>query len=283
MFQEIINTTISNTKVLSAKPIGGGCINEAYKVETTKGWFFLKTNIAEKYPGMFETEAKGLDLLREKSAFKIPEVITTGIHDHNAFLLLEFIAEGEKNRDASSILGTTLAKMHRVTNQTFGLDYDNYIGSLKQSNKAHFTWPDFFINERIEPQIEIAYSKNLMNKAIRQKFEKFFQVINEIFPSEKPALLHGDLWSGNYFFSSSSQAVLFDPAIYFGHREQDLAMTKLFGGFDSDFYASYHAEFPLQNGFEKRIGYFNLYPLLVHVNLFGAGYLRSIEEILKPF
>ena len=164
---------------------------------------------------------------------------------------------------------------------SFGLDHDNYIGSLAQSNKKHADWISFFMEERIRPQLKLAMDKKLIDEGTVKQFDKLFDHFDRLIPKEKPALLHGDLWNGNFLVSDSSRAALIDPAVYFGHREMDLAMTTLFGGFDSEFYRAYDEVFPLEKGFEKRVDIHNLYPLLVHVNLFGGGYVRQVKAVLN--
>jgi len=163
------------------------------------------------------------------------------------------------------------------------LDHNNYIGSLHQSNQKHDKWVSFFIEERLNPQLKLAYDSGKINSSILEKFEVMFLVLEEIFPVEKPSLLHGDLWSGNLMTDNFGNPCLIDPAVYFGFREMDLAMTTLFGGFDSEFYESYQRINHLETGWQERFDICNLYPLLVHVNLFGEGYLSSVKNILKRF
>jgi fructosamine-3-kinase len=195
-------------------------------------------------------------------------------------LLLEFL-EREGSQDWN-LAGTLLARLHRNTAREFGLDHNNYIGSLSQSNTFHPTWSEFFAMERILPQIKMARDAGAVDRTLASAAERFCSKLNEIFPDEKPALLHGDLWSGNFFFSTKGPSI-FDPAVYYGHREMDLAMTKLFGGFDDDFYSGYENEFPLEKNWRARTDLCNLYPLLVHVNLFGGGYVRDVVAILTSF
>jgi len=171
----------------------------------------------------------------------------------------------------------------RLTNTNFGLDYNNYIGSLHQQNNLHPTWVDFFINERLQPQIKLARDNNEIDSTTILKFENLYKKLDEVFPKEKPALLHGDLWSGNFMSDEKGESVIMDPTVYYGHREMDIAMAKLFGGFDAEFYSSYNEHYPLENGWEQRINVCNLYPLMVHVNLFGGGYLGQVKSILSKF
>ena len=265
--------------IINTNSLGGGCINNAVKVETNIGDLFIKWNQAKKYPGMFESEAQGLQLLISAGEIHIPEVVAHDeIHD-TAFLILEFVEPERTAADFWEDFGCSLAKLHKHTNELFGLDHDNYIGSLPQSNKQHDNWIDFFIQERLEPQIRKAGISGHLSK----KFNGLFNVLDEIFPHEPPALLHGDLWSGNYMTAPNGKACVFDPAVYYGHREMDIAMTRLFGGFSKHFYDAYNAEHPLESGWENRLDICNIYPLMVHVNLFGGGYLGQVQGILRKF
>ncbi|MDQ3193264.1 MAG: fructosamine kinase family protein [Bacteroidota bacterium] len=269
--------------VIAIENIAGGCINETVKIETTSGNYFLKWNSKKSYPGMFEAERKGLTLLNQQKALKIPFVITSGETENQAFLLLEYIESGSKAENFWNDFGKSLATLHKTTAPEFGLDHDNYIGSLAQSNLQNKSWTSFFIQERLEPQIKLARDKGQIETKIIEGFASLYKKLEEIFIPEPPALIHGDLWSGNFTTTEKGLPCIFDPAVYFGHREMDIAMSRLFGGFDQQFYNSYNSHFPLQKGWEERIDICNLYPLLVHVNLFGGGYLQQIKMILKKF
>jgi protein-ribulosamine 3-kinase len=275
-----IKTSIS---INTHHSIGGGCINSAHRIDTNNGSFFLKWNDAYAYPGMFESEAKGLELLKEATAIQVPEVIATGEKESISFIILELIEPGKRMKTFWQDFGVSLATLHKNTSDYFGLDHDNYIGSLPQKNNKHSSWTAFFIYERLEKQIEIARNAGLANSSTIQQFNNLFKQLEELIPKEEPALLHGDLWNGNCMVANDGSACLIDPAVYYGHREMDLAMTKLFGGFSEDFYESYHATFPLEPGFESRLDIHNLYPLMVHVNLFGGGYLSQVKSILSKF
>ena len=269
--------------ILGASSIGGGCINNAMKVETTAGIFFLKWNDAKRFPKMFEAEAKGLTLLKSTSAIGIPEVIGTDEAGNYSFIVLEFIEAEKSAKNFWQDFGTALAKLHKHSSEQFGLNHDNYIGSLPQSNTQKKSWSDFFISERLEKQIIIARNSGAIDNSTIKQFNNLYKRLPEIIPEETPALLHGDLWNGNFMTGADGKAWLIDPAVYYGHREMDLAMTKLFGGFSSEFYESYNETFPLQKGFTERVDIHNLYPLLVHVNLFGGGYLQEVKNIRNRF
>lgn len=269
--------------IISTAQVGGGCINHCFRLDTTSRKYFIKYNDAKRYPGMFEAEAKGLSLLRDGDAIHVPEVIAAAAADDTSFLLLEWIESGMQTRNFWPDFGKSLAKLHRNTDGHFGLEHDNYIGSLKQSNTQATSWTDFFVHQRIEPQLKMALDTGRMENQILKNAERFYGRMNELFPRESPALVHGDLWSGNFMTGKTGQVTLVDPAVYYGHREMDLSMTMLFGGFDPGFYSSYQEAFPLDPGFESRVDFYNLYPLLVHVNLFGGGYVRQVIEILNKF
>jgi len=269
---------ISNTST-----VGGGCINDCYRIQTNCGVFFVKTNSANRYPGMFEAEAKGLQLLKKSETIYIPKVIAFGEATDDSFLVLEYIDSGRKQPAFWEDFGRSLAQMHRNSTDYFGLDHDNYIGSLPQSNHQHNDWISFFIEERLEAQLKRAMESGKINKSTIQQFNRLYTKLKAIFPEEAPALLHGDLWSGNYMAGSNGEPCIIDPAVYYGHREMDIGMSQLFGGFSSKFYDAYNTEYPLENGWQQRIEICNLYPLLVHVNLFGGSYLMQVQSILRRF
>ncbi len=280
----ILKAKISDTiRLESHQPESGGDINEAFKLKTTEGDFFIKTNDASRFPKMFEKEAKGLQLLWESGEINVPKVIAFDEADNTAFLVLAIIESAQMKTGFWDDFGRSLARMHKHGHDYFGLDHDNFIGSLFQSNKKHTDWISFFIEERLEAQIKMARDNGLISRETIRKFEKLFHKLSEIFPVEPPALLHGDLWNGNYLIGNDGKACLIDPAVYYGHREMDLGMSKLFGGFNTEFYESYHDEYPLEKGWQNRVDICNLYPLMVHVNLFGGSYVYSVDGILKRF
>jgi fructosamine-3-kinase len=269
-------------KILHFTPVYGGDINQSFKLETNKGNFFIKLNDANIYPEMFEKEAKGLQTLRNTDAIYVPEVILTGQVEDTAFLILECIEnDGLKNKDFWQSFGYQLAELHRNTNDYFGFEEDNYIGSLIQNNSPDTSWANFYIENRLKYQLKIALNKGFFNPADVENFEKLFEIFPHIIPDELPNLLHGDLWSGNFLASREHGPVLIDPAVYYGSREVDLAMTQLFGGFEDEFYAAYHEAYPLHNGWQQRLKIYQLYPLLVHVNLFGGSYINSVRRTLS--
>jgi len=262
---------------------GGGCINQGGKLKTTIGSFFLKWNDDKKFPGMFEAESKGLQLLHRQNAIRIPKVIGHGKNNGHQFLLLEFIEQKSKLKNFWEQCGQSLASLHRCSSDLFGLDHANYIGSLLQYNHTNSNWINFFIEQRLEVQVTFAINNGVAPSAWAKKFQALYVKLPSLIASEKPALVHGDLWSGNLITDDKGEPCLIDPAVYFGNREADLAMTRLFGGFGEEFYSAYDESFPLPQGSEKRVDLYNLYPLLVHVNLFGGSYMHSVERILRAF
>ncbi len=270
-------------QILSDHPLGGGSINDARVVQTSGGSFFVKINSASRYPGMFEKEAKGLALLSKANVIAVPRVIGYGEETKDAFLVLNYIQSATRVAGFWTRFGEALAALHRNTGNYFGLDHDNYIGSLPQRNKQHDSWSGFFRDERLEPMVAMAFNSGRIDQSMIQRFEKFYSRLDNLFPHEPPALIHGDLWGGNFMVGESGEPVIIDPAVYYGHREMDLGMSQLFGGFDQPFYESYNSAYPLEPGWQERLSFCNLYPLMVHVNLFGGGYAGSVKSILRRF
>lgn len=270
-------------KIEDISNVSGGSINNSIKVISDKGRFFIKNNRADCYPQMFKKEALGLKLLKSVNEISTPEVLSYFDYINDSFLVLRYIETSTKIENFWQLFGEQLANLHKHTNSYFGLDYDNYIGSLVQSNRKKRSWAEFFIIERLEKQVSLARDNNRIDKATTDNFNRFYNRIEEIFPDEAPALVHGDLWGGNFMVGIDGKPVIIDPAVYFGHREMDIGMSMLFGGFDSQFYHAYNDYYPLEVGWQKRIDYCNLYPLLVHVNLFGGGYISSVKSIIQKF
>ncbi len=263
--------------------IGGGSINDAHRIQTSHGTFFAKTNEHEAYPGMFEAEAKGLKFLHEHSSFKIPQSIETGLLEDTQWILMPYIKSASKKSSFWEDFGRRIAEMHRKTNNSFGLDYANYLGSLPQYNNPTENWSDFFVNQRLKPQLKMAEERSLANPEMIRYFEKLYKKAYDLFPVEPPAALHGDLWTGNFMTSEDGDATIFDPAVHFGHREMDIAMSKLFGGFDKRFYEAYNEEYPMEKGWENRLPLANIYPLMAHVNIFGGSYTSQVMGILRKY
>lgn len=273
----------NNFEVHSSSPLSGGDINAVFKIETTTGIYCIKINDASKFPNMFQRELEGLNLLRDHSDFHIPEALCADEVGRSSFLLMEYIEEGNKSNDFWERFGVSLANMHNQSNDFYGLSSNNYIGSLTQLNSPYQNWNDFYAENRILSQIKIAYDASVIDHTIVEKAERLCSKLSHLIPKEKPALLHGDLWSGNYMINNSGNPVLIDPAVYYGHREMDLAMTMLFGGFGSEMYEAYNRTHPLEKNWKDRIALFQLYPILVHVNLFGGSYVHQASRIIDQY
>jgi fructosamine-3-kinase len=262
---------------------GGGCINNGGRLATDKGQYFLKWNDANLYPRMFEAEAKGLDLLRKAECIRVPLPVSHGQAGAHQFLLLEYVEQANKSSGYWEDFGAKLAALHRESGETFGLDHDNYIGSLPQNNNPEQSWTEFFVAHRLRPQVDMAYKENKVDADVCRKFEAFFERLPTMLPTERASLVHGDLWSGNLLADEAGQPCLIDPAVYYGNREVDLAMTQLFGGFEPTFIQAYNSVFPLLPGYSARFDIYNLYPLLVHLNLFGSSYQPRVVSILRQY
>jgi protein-ribulosamine 3-kinase len=273
------------SKLNSAHKISGGDIHEAYCVTSESGErLFVKAGYHVS-PGLFEREAEGLDFLAETNAVSIPKRVAwgQGAIDSGApfgYLALEYLEPTPKGRDYAERLGQNLAQLHRVQDGPPGLESDNFIAVLPQSNAPRATWADFYAEARLLPLVKRAVAKGLAPRAWFGRFDALARDLPNRVPSEAPSRLHGDLWSGNVVSGPGGLPFLVDPAVYRGHREVDLAMMRLFGGFSEATFRAYEAVFPCAAGAEERIPLYQLYPLLVHVNLFGGSYVSQVETAL---
>lgn len=268
-------------QVFESHPVSGGCIHNGCRLNTKQGSFFLKYNSPDKAVN-FAAELSDLRLL-SRGPMLVPATIGTGQMESAAWLLMEWIDSGQPNGHFWENFGLGLAKLHRQLAPNFGLDRSNFIGTLPQFNTSQGNWVDFFIEQRLQPQLKLAIDQRLADRLLIQQFEALYHHLPGLIPEEPPSLLHGDLWSGNFMVDQSASPVLIDPAAYYGHREAEIAFTKLFGGFSPLFYQAYQNAWPMQTGWEKRVDLFNLYPLAVHLNLFGQGYLPEIQSILAQY
>ncbi len=266
--------------------VGGGCIANSSRVTTEAGTYFLKWGTAQ-VANTFLAEAAGLRAMgAANTSLRIPEVyhVQESRGDAPGFLLMEWIESGIKNRQFWEGFGRGLVEMHRVTREQYGFEEDNYIGALPQINDWMDEWPAFFRRCRLKPQVQIAREKERWNDRWDRHLDRLYSRIDGWLPdTPEPSLLHGDLWSGNVMADASGTAALIDPAVYYGHREADLAMTELFGGFNEHFYAAYKESWPLEPGYEQRRDLYNLYHLINHLNLFGKSYADSVETLLRRY
>lgn len=266
--------------------LSGGDINEAFRVELDDGRVvFVKQNRSADRT-MFPREARGLSCLSEARALRIPEVLAVSPEQGQspAFLVLEYLEPGRQRSGFDEELGRGLARLHQSGLPSFGLDHDNFIGSLPQSNRSWPSFAEFYQHERLEPLLGRALELGLADAALATRFERLFAKLEDLCgPPEPPARLHGDLWGGNLHSDPDGAPVLIDPAVYGGHREIDLAMMRLFGGFGSAVFSAYREQYPLASGHSDRVPLYQLYPLMVHVNLFGRGYLGGVERALGRY
>lgn len=263
--------------------VTGGDINRAYKIQDKNHAFFLKVNDAAAYPLMFQREADGLAALKKNCDCIIPTVLKTGIADGLQYLLLEWIERSAPANNYYSSLGKSLAEMHLQPQTQCGWPVDNYIGSLPQHNTFTNDWFSFYAMHRIAPLVKLLTDGGAFGNKEQQLAERLYTKLPQYFPNEKPAFLHGDLWGGNHFPNEKRLPVLIDPAVYCGHREMDIGMTALFGGFDRAFYEAYNYHYPLESGWQQRFQLAQLYPLLVHAVLFGGHYVIQSASILARF
>jgi protein-ribulosamine 3-kinase len=269
--------------------ISGGSINETLRITAGNTEFFCKINATKTYPNLFEKEARGLEAIRQTACIRTPRHIDTFYFNDHQVLLLEWINGGRRTDAFWKLFGEQLARMHLWKDknagyqETFGFKEDNYMGALPQCNQPMNNWCHFFREQRLKPQLELALRQGLMPASLLPDFDKLYLKLPQLFADEPASFLHGDLWSGNFLCDASGQPVLIDPAVYFGHRSMDLGMTTLFGGFEEAFYEAYAYWYPLPPNYREQWEVCNLYPLLIHLNLFGRTYLASIESSVRRF
>jgi fructosamine-3-kinase len=268
--------------------LGGGSINQAARVEIGGESYFLKWK-SQAPPAFFEVEARGLELLRRAGALRVPQVVryAQASDGRPAYLALEWI---EESRQAESLtfavnFGRALAAQHRITAPTFGLDHANYIGELPQPNTQRESWATFYRDQRIGAQVEIARQRRRLTPEREKLLGKLMDRLDTLLAGVEsaPSLLHGDLWSGNFLISAGSLPVVVDPAVYYGEREVEIAFTELFGGFPPGFLTAYREAYPLERDYEYRRPLYQLYPLLVHLNIFGESYGPSVDSICRRY
>ena len=258
----------------------GGDINEIYQAFLPKKLVVIKINNSQSLPQLFEKEKQGLALL-SRSTFIVPKPIKIGSINDTPFLIMDYIEQGNSLNWA--VFGEKLAQLHKIEGKYFGLDHDNYIGSLEQVNQECGAWSEFYTNHRLLALTAKARNQGLFEKKHCIWVEKLCHRLDELIPTCKPSLIHGDLWSGNLLIHTSGHPALIDPAVYFGHPEMDWAMLSLFGSYPEEAMDGYLNVNPLEKGLNERMDIHQLYPLLVHLILFGKGYLSGVESTLKKY
>ena len=272
--------SVTGSRLVKSAPISGGDINEAYLLTFERSSVFLKYSSRASARHNLQVEAKGLEIIRKTGVIAVPNVIASGSYSNYSYLLLEYIKTSRPTANQWNEFAQSLAKLHQQTADEYGLDFDNYIGALPQSNTRHMSWVEFYISERLEPQWSSAAA--FFSDGDKATWRNMLKQLDGLLIDDRPELIHGDLWSGNVIFDAA-RPYLIDPAICYAHREMDLAMSRLFGGFPASFYETYNSILPPREGWQQRIPLYQLYYLLVHVNLFGSAYAGSVKNILKKY
>ncbi|MFV1984685.1 MAG: fructosamine kinase family protein [Thiohalomonadales bacterium] len=282
---QIIEQSISDAVRISftikkQSSVSGGCINRAFKVQDENYDYFVKLNDVDLLD-MFEAEFEGLSEIAQSKTIAVPKPICSGLAAGFAFIVLENLSFGSSDQAGFAMLGKQLAKMHRTQQVQFGWTRDNTIGSSTQVNSQSQNWLEFWQTQRLGYQLDLA-GQNGYGGSLQKKGDKLMEKMSGLFPDGNPksSLLHGDLWSGNMAILQSGTPVIFDPAVYYGDRETDIAMTELFGGFSENFYLSYNEYYPLESGYSTRKIFYNTYHILNHLNLFGGGYGQQAESMM---
>lgn len=278
---------LEEISVVSSQAVGGGCIHEARLLELEDGGrLFVKSNRTDGAAEMFEAERRGLEALAAVDVLRVPRDPWLGSTGELSFLVMEAIREGRRGPDFFPRFGEGFARFHREgRGERFGFESDNFLGSTPQPNDWSSDWVEFWRRRRIGHQLVLARETGRSDRELERLGDRLLGRLDEWIdlPEEPPCLLHGDLWGGNYLVDESGEPVLVDPAVYYGHREADLAMTRLFGGFEPSFYEGYEESWPLPAGAEDRLPLYELYHLLNHLNLFGAAYRGRCLAILSRY
>lgn len=274
---------ILGEQIISCSAMTGGDISEVYKLATASQELLLKTHRGKQAFAMLSAEKQGLETISKTKTIQTPKVYFLGEYKNTAFLVMEYVHIKNSNEKDFERLGLQLASLHQSTALEFGFPNDNFIGSLPQSNHKHTDWTTFYVKERLQIQLDLARSKGLLSSQDIPNVDSMLQVCNRYFQDIRPNLLHGDLWGGNFLIAENGVPYLIDPAVYYGHSEVDLAMSRLFGGFSSRFYDAYHSINPLGKDNQERNNLYQLYYLLVHLNLFGSSYYAGVKRILEKY
>jgi len=271
-------------QINTVRSLSGGDISKAYLIETDTEKFFCKVQDGTQGLAMFRAEQTGLQALGETKTIAVPKVLFCGTFQESALLIMRYIAPKKPTTSDFERLGHQLAAHYQISrSSSFGFKANNFIGSLAQSNTTHTNWTLFYVLERLLPQLQLALNAGKLQANEIPSETTLLKNCESLFPTVKPSLLHGDLWSGNFLISEQGEPYLIDPAVYYGHYEVDLAMTQLFGGFGTTFYEAYHEVLPKESGANERCDIYQLYYLLVHLNLFGSSYKSQVEKILQRY
>lgn len=285
MFQAIVRDALG-TNPDCVQAVHGGDINQAARIEVGGQPYFIKYKVGAA-PRFFEIEALGLKLLHASGAIRVPQVIryAESSDKRPAYLILEWIDQTEPSSAFGARFGHELAALHKHTAKTYGLDYDHPVDALPQPNQEGASWPIFYRDQRLAPQIERARQLGRLPARREAALNKILGRIEALMSGlvSVPSLLHGDLWGGNYFCAVGDEPVLFDPHTYYGEREAELAFTELFGGFPPSFYRAYREAYPFGDGYEYRRPLHQLYHLLVHLNLFGESYGAHVDAVCRQY
>lgn len=271
-------------KIGRSTPLSGGDISQAFLLETDTERFFCKVNLKRSALAMFRAEKLGLEAIANTKTVATPKILLCEEWEPGGFLVLEYIETRRPTAKDMELLGHQLAALHLFSSSdNYGFSSDNFIGSLHQSNKFHQDWPSFYVMERLLPQLRMAKNAKRLSSEEIPSTGSLVHTCANLFPKTKPSLIHGDLWSGNYLVGQNGTPYLIDPAVCFGHHEMDIAMTKLFGGFAGSFYGAYTEHFTKTSEEKERCAIYQLYYLLVHLNLFGKSYYQRCKEILEDY
>jgi protein-ribulosamine 3-kinase len=293
---QILRLNNDKTPIRSARDLGGGCINNAMRLDTGQGTYLLKWN-PDPLPQMFYWEVRGLEMLAQVGAVRVPTVLgyseakqaTSDQPAHPAFIVLEWLEGSSQTDEQQFMLGAQLATLHHLgkppdSKHVYGLEGDNYIGSTRQLNGWYEDWPTFFAERRLLPQMELAAQQGKLPSTRRKSLERLIDRLPDLLTgvNRQPSLIHGDLWSGNVLPAQNGLAVI-DPAVYYADREAEIALTELFSGFSPRFYEGYNSAWPLEPGYTQRRDIYNLYHLLNHLNLFGESYGSQVDAVLRRY
>ncbi len=281
IIQNISSNTNQQQEFLWVSTIDGGCISQSFQLKTNQQQFMVKTHKKDQLE-MFIAEYHALNELQQVKQLQIPQPICYGSCEDKSYLVMQYLplsANGDQ-----LVLGHGVANMHQIRSEKFGWKQNNTIGSTPQSNQYSDNWTEFWFYQRIKPQLELLAKKGY-HQQLLAKSEQIYLQIEKLFKYHQPqaSLLHGDLWSGNFSFTMQGSPVIFDPALYYGDRETDIAMTELFGGFNQRFYQGYQEVFPLADDYQQRKEIYNLYHILNHANLFAGSYISQAQQIIQQF